>query len=149
MTDAIWAEADWIWEQSLGLVCVCVCVCVCFIIPMCFSPFDVICVSSVVSLQLLIHIVQDDHWGDEIHRFSSGQQVKVGATVSTAVAITGHSKGSRNKSWNSSSIDRGLISSCFDNSCHFSSKNTLCTSPRCGSSHSVVKLCCFFCLHRQ
>lgn len=56
-------------------------------------PFDVVCVSSVVSLQLLVHIKQDNHWGDEIHRFSSGQQVKVGATVSTTVTVAGYQEG--------------------------------------------------------
>ena len=59
----------------------------------CLSPFDVICVSGVVSLQLLVHIEQDDHGGDEVHRLSSGQQVKVGATVSTTVAVTGGQTG--------------------------------------------------------
>lgn len=49
--------------------------------------------SGVVSLQLLVHIKQDDHGGDEIHRFSSGEQVKVGATVSTAVAIAEQESG--------------------------------------------------------
>lgn len=45
--------------------CVCVCACV--------LPFDVICVPSVVPLQPLIHIKQDDHWGDEVDGFPSGQ----------------------------------------------------------------------------
>lgn len=55
MTDVICAAVACMWKQSLGLVCVC------FIIPKCHSPFDVIRVSSVVSLQLLVHIEQDDH----------------------------------------------------------------------------------------
>lgn len=49
--------------------------------------------SGVVSLQPLVHVKQDDHGGDEIHRFSSGEQVKVGATVSTAVAIAEQESG--------------------------------------------------------
>lgn len=82
----------------------------CFIIPACLSPFDVVCVSSVVSLQLLVHIEQDDHRGNEIHRFSGGQQVKVGATVSAAVTITGHSKcqGTKQESWTGGEQDRKL-----------------------------------------
>lgn len=49
--------------------------------------------SGVVSLQPLVHVKQDDHGGDEIHRFSSGEQVKVGATVSTTVAIAEQESG--------------------------------------------------------
>lgn len=63
----------------------------------CISPFDVVCVPSVVPLQALVHVEQDDHWGDEVDGFPSGQQVKVGATVSTAVTVTEQSERSRNK----------------------------------------------------
>lgn len=60
-------------------------------------PFDVVRVSSVVSLQLLVYVEQDDHRGDEIHRFSCGEQVKVGATVSTAVSVAENLKGQGGK----------------------------------------------------
>lgn len=82
------SSARWVGAHMCECVCLRACVCV--------SPFDVICVSCVVPLQLLVHIKQDDHWSNEIHRLPSGQQVKVGATVATTVAITGVSPGSRN-----------------------------------------------------
>lgn len=63
----------------------------------CISPFDVVCVPGVVPLQPLVHVEQDDHRGDEVDGFPSGQQVKVGATVSTAVTVTEQSERSRNK----------------------------------------------------
>lgn len=77
-------------ERTCATESVCVGACVCV------SPFDVICVSCVVSLQLLVHIKEDNHGGDEVHRLPGGQQVKVGAAVATAVAIAGISPGSRN-----------------------------------------------------
>lgn len=59
----------------------------------CLLPFDVVCVPSVVSLQPLVHVEQDDHGGDEIHRFSSGEQVKVGATVPAAITVAEQGNG--------------------------------------------------------
>lgn len=56
---------------------------------MCLSPLDVVRVSCVVSLQLLVHVEQDDHGGNEIHRLSSRKQVQVGATVSATVTVAG------------------------------------------------------------
>ena len=56
----------------------------------CLLPLDVIRVTGVVSLQLLVHVVQDHHGGDEVHRLPRGQQVQVRATVSPPVAISGH-----------------------------------------------------------
>lgn len=91
-------------ERTSATVSVCVGVCVC----VCVSPFDVICVSCVVSLQLLVHIKQDNHRGDEVHRLPGGQQVKVGATVATTVAIAGISPGSRNNTRASEDSSRGL-----------------------------------------
>lgn len=86
------------------------------------SPFDVIGVSCVVSLQLLVHIKQDNHGGDEVHRLPSGQQVQVGATVAATVAVTGISPGSRTNTRASEDSSRGLGHS--DTSLRFSSLGT-------------------------
>lgn len=72
------------------------------------SPFDVIGVACVVSLQLLVHIKQDNHGGDEVHRLPGGQQVKVGATVAATVAIAGVSPGSRTNASAPEHSSRGL-----------------------------------------
>lgn len=92
----------------VGLQRTCASASVCARVCVCFSPFDVICVSCVVSLQLLIHIKQDNHRGDEVHRLPGGQQVEVGATVATTVAIAGMSPGSGNNTRASEDPSRGL-----------------------------------------
>lgn len=90
----------------VGLQRTCATVSVCA--RVCFSPFDVICVSCVVSLQLLVHIKQDNHRGDEVHRLPGGQQVEIGATVATTVAVAGMSPGSGNNTRASEDPSRGL-----------------------------------------
>lgn len=54
-----------------------------------FSPFDVVVVAQVVSLLLLLRVVQHHHRGVEVDDLSRGQQVEVGAAVTSAVAVPG------------------------------------------------------------
>lgn len=52
------------------------------------SPFDIIIVSQVVSLLLLLSVVQHHYRSVKVDNFSCGQQVEVGAAVTTTVAIS-------------------------------------------------------------
>lgn len=55
--------------------------------PAVFSPFDIVVVAQVVSLLLLLGVVQHHHRGVEVDDLSCGQQVEVGAAVTSAVAV--------------------------------------------------------------
>ncbi len=57
--------------------------------PAVFSPFDIVIVAQVVSLLLLLSVVQHHHRGVEVDDLSCGQQVEVGAAVTSTVAVPG------------------------------------------------------------
>lgn len=51
-------------------------------------PFDIIIVAKVVSLLLLLRVVQHHYRSVKVDDLSRGQQVEVGAAVTTTVAIS-------------------------------------------------------------
>ena len=51
------------------------------------SPFDVFCVTQVMSLAMLFSVEEDHNGRHEVHDFACGQQVQVGPGVPPSVAV--------------------------------------------------------------
>ena len=85
--------------SPLDVVCVCVCA----------SPFDVVRVPGVVSLQPLVHVEQHHHRGDEVHRLPGGHQVEVGAAVAAPVTVSERCGGQGVTSKSHGRLGKGLF----------------------------------------
>lgn len=52
-----------------------------------YSPFDIICMTQVMSLTMLLHVVQNNDCRDEVYDLASRQQVQITTAIAAAVTV--------------------------------------------------------------